>query len=651
MSVNAALAKPGCGCGGSGGGNSGCGCGGGVASANLAATAFVRPRFFAGQLLTEDDLTALTDYTTAKNRLHNRYLFGAGVVCGLWVNCDPCGGSTVTVQPGYALDCCGNDLILRCAATLDVNAMIRDLLATQLGKDCGDPCADQGTSSSKSQGTAATRHYRLYARYGEQETDPVAPYATGDQCGPVSCEPTRIREGISFVLKCPAKASPPDDLPSRLRACQPDQGVLRRQVRLKEYGGPMAAAMRMAERPPAFGPEEADDLLSLRAGLAAAHSAGDEDEVRSAIEHVRKMAALVARYDLAHDPPDLPDLTEARAELGAAAAALAAGAATAGNDPADRSAVDALLDQAARLPGQGPGLPRLQLAMLAQGLPLNQSVLEAVGSDAAALQEWLLDHLDNNPDLADCQLRSQVGAVSLTTAAGEEETAKVRSLGRAGSELADLFARIMQDCVCAAVNPPCAPCDDTDVPLACLEVADCTVVRICNAERDYVLSGTTLRYWYPSSLPPERRECSCSCGEPGRDVPGAEGRGLAFAETGVSAGEQSAAPVAPEAASEATVSEGAASEETDDATAQRLGALEQRVAELAEQLMQPQASLSALGGESPAKATKPTPRQADTPRRRRTTRKPAEAPGPADAQPDISAGTAGSDAPEGSDDS
>ena len=71
--------------------------------------------------------------------------------------------------------------------------------------------------------------------------------------------------------------------------------------------------------------------------------------------------------------------------------------------------MDALLDQAARLPGPGPGLPRLQLAMLAQGAPLNQAVLEAVRSDAAAVQEWLLDHLDNNPDLADCQLRSQVG--------------------------------------------------------------------------------------------------------------------------------------------------------------------------------------------------------------------------------------------------
>jgi hypothetical protein len=54
MSLNAqsatASARSGCGCGGCGSG------GGGVVTANLAAAAFVRPRFFAGQLLTEDDL-------------------------------------------------------------------------------------------------------------------------------------------------------------------------------------------------------------------------------------------------------------------------------------------------------------------------------------------------------------------------------------------------------------------------------------------------------------------------------------------------------------------------------------------------------------------------------------------------------------------
>ena len=42
-----------------------------------------RPRFFAGQVLTEDDLNRLENYVVAKGKLHNRYLHGPGVVCGL----------------------------------------------------------------------------------------------------------------------------------------------------------------------------------------------------------------------------------------------------------------------------------------------------------------------------------------------------------------------------------------------------------------------------------------------------------------------------------------------------------------------------------------------------------------------------------------
>src|SRR6516162_11281841 len=61
-----------------------------------------RPRFFAGQLLTEDDLNRLDRYIIAKNKLHNRYLHGWGTVCGLEVACNPCTGF-VTVKSGYAL--------------------------------------------------------------------------------------------------------------------------------------------------------------------------------------------------------------------------------------------------------------------------------------------------------------------------------------------------------------------------------------------------------------------------------------------------------------------------------------------------------------------------------------------------------------------
>src|SRR5262245_35520973 len=123
----------GCGCGGGSGGCSGsCGCASkGAISVGTPTTgsvcdpcqdaAFVRPRFFAGQLLTEDDFEALVAYIVGKNKFRNARLFGAGVVCGLEVGCDPCGG--VIVRPGYALDCCGNDLVLSCDRRLDINEM------------------------------------------------------------------------------------------------------------------------------------------------------------------------------------------------------------------------------------------------------------------------------------------------------------------------------------------------------------------------------------------------------------------------------------------------------------------------------------------------------------------------------------------------
>src|SRR5918994_5495222 len=49
-----------------------------------------RPRFFPGQLLTDQDLNRLQQYVIDKNRLHNRYLHGWGVACGLEVVCDVC---------------------------------------------------------------------------------------------------------------------------------------------------------------------------------------------------------------------------------------------------------------------------------------------------------------------------------------------------------------------------------------------------------------------------------------------------------------------------------------------------------------------------------------------------------------------------------
>jgi hypothetical protein len=70
-----------------------------------------RPRFFAGQLLTEQDLNRLDHYIVEKSKLHNRHLVGWGVVCGLEVLCDQC-DDRVRVTPGYAISPCGEDIVV-----------------------------------------------------------------------------------------------------------------------------------------------------------------------------------------------------------------------------------------------------------------------------------------------------------------------------------------------------------------------------------------------------------------------------------------------------------------------------------------------------------------------------------------------------------
>lgn len=92
----------------------------------------VQPRFFCGQLLTDGDLTALLKWARDRFAL-SRYRHGWGVVCGLDVRCDPQHANSVIVTPGYAVDCCGDDIIICEDATLDLSAACREEK---------DPCAD-----------------------------------------------------------------------------------------------------------------------------------------------------------------------------------------------------------------------------------------------------------------------------------------------------------------------------------------------------------------------------------------------------------------------------------------------------------------------------------------------------------------------------
>ena len=127
-----------------------------------------RVRFFAGRVLTADDLNEEQDYHRQKHRRHVRALHGHGVVDGLHVTIDA-DGETLTIEPGLAIDPSGNEVCLADAIRIAV---------------------PEGTSSPAA----------VSLQFVERLVDPV-PAADGRDP-----EPSRIEEGALVVIS----ASPGD---------------------------------------------------------------------------------------------------------------------------------------------------------------------------------------------------------------------------------------------------------------------------------------------------------------------------------------------------------------------------------------------------------------------------------------------------------
>jgi hypothetical protein len=183
-----------------------------------------RPRFFSGQLLTEEELNDLTAYLLAKNRLHNLHMHGWGVVCGLEVSCHPDCKGWVRVAPGYAIDSCGNDVIVCCEEEIDVIKRIRECRAAKRRKTDCRPAHRRDTPGSN---LPLEEHWCLKLRYVEKETQPSTALRrdtscscgcktpAGCTCGThktdsglrrgagksvAACEPTRILESYCLEL-------------------------------------------------------------------------------------------------------------------------------------------------------------------------------------------------------------------------------------------------------------------------------------------------------------------------------------------------------------------------------------------------------------------------------------------------------------------
>ena len=79
---------------------------------------YQRNRYFYGRLLTSDDFITEQTYFMEKHRLHNRYLHGCGVVEGFDVSIDEC--NNILVEPGSAIDCAGNLVVVDSRVQLGV---------------------------------------------------------------------------------------------------------------------------------------------------------------------------------------------------------------------------------------------------------------------------------------------------------------------------------------------------------------------------------------------------------------------------------------------------------------------------------------------------------------------------------------------------
>jgi hypothetical protein len=81
---------------------------------------FERPNYFGGHLFTDNDLTLEQCYFRDKTRLFHRVLDGHGIVSGLRLTCVCNAPEEVAICRGYAIDNCGNDLIIAHDTTFDV---------------------------------------------------------------------------------------------------------------------------------------------------------------------------------------------------------------------------------------------------------------------------------------------------------------------------------------------------------------------------------------------------------------------------------------------------------------------------------------------------------------------------------------------------
>lgn len=169
-----------------------------------------RVRYFPRQLITADDMRAEQEYFRQKLRMHNRFLHGWGVVCGLEVTPAATRDQPwlVSIGPGYALSPQGDEIYVPNSVELDLAKK-----RTVEGNDCNLP------SHRPAYAPIPTGEVYVAIRYAECEARPMRVHPVGCDCDDSICEYSRIIDSfeIESLSDLPASHSPlPEPEPIKL---------------------------------------------------------------------------------------------------------------------------------------------------------------------------------------------------------------------------------------------------------------------------------------------------------------------------------------------------------------------------------------------------------------------------------------------------
>ena len=484
----------GCGCGGGCGG--GCAGGASATSTPAGASAFVRPRFFGGMLLTEDDLQAATDYVVGKRRLTNRYVLGTGR--GVRARC-----RRATPVSG---DRWSSDRATRSTAAATTwwwTARPRSM-SSRWCASCGSAPAWTAVSPAPTGPATTTCSTSSTPR---QPTEPVAPYAD-DNCAVGDCEFSRVQEGYRFELSC----DPPPDEPTLIDIVRECVNVEDEQV--KEDAAAMAGVVRL-------GLSQERDTVGGGGARADVRPRDRPDQGRAGQDRARQGRQRRRRRSrrpstsCAERPRRWP-MTRPIVRAGRASAGCPARVATCSAPGPARSRSGCAAPPrwrrcrrtsggrrsgCWRSPSRRPGSPssassrrRAPPPAAAVAPPASAPVAagetpeEVYVRDAARLKTRVLRGLEDS-GRSGCREYREISALKFKTL-DQRSPYEVRVLGRT-------FLSVLVNCVCGAANPRCPTCTDARVPLARVRVEGCDVVSICDLERRWVHSPRALAYWFP----------------------------------------------------------------------------------------------------------------------------------------------------------